>query len=476
MVDRRFWEAYKPIYRAREMKILAGWIQAGESGSIMGLAGSGKSNLLGFLSHRPEVMAQYLRDRSLKLALVQVDLNNLPGNDLATFYRVILRSLYEARAQLAAIEDSLPDTVETLYRKVEEKTDPFLSQSALREVLLLFRKERARLVLVLDPFDQFCRTASTQILNNLRGLRDSFKITLSYLVGLRQELAYIRDPVELEELYEILDIHLCWLGPMEKDDTRWVISQVEEGAGTSFKEDHIEHLIDLTGGYPALLRAASMWLAKVSPVPDMNAWQEQLLAEPGIQNRLEDLWRGLTGEEEAALYALQKALAIESDRKRGQSLKQIEEKHGNALNCLQAKYLCLQTDAGWRFFSPLFAKFVAKMEGISAGRIWHASETDRFFQGETELTGLSEKDRQLLRHFLDHPVIAHTIDDLVEAAWEEWAQHDDWKYDWMGAKEAVSQAIRHLRKQIELNPSRPRYIITERQVGYRFFPEGAPRG
>lgn len=469
MVYKRFWEAYKPTYRAREIGILAGWIQAGESGSIIGLAGSGKSNLFGFLSHQPEVMVQYLRDSSLKLALVQVDLNNLPGNDLATFYRVTLRSLYEARAQLATIEDSLPATVETLYRKVEEKMDPFLSQSALREVLLLFRKERARLVLVLDPFDQFCHTANTQILNNLRGLRDSFKTTLSYLVGLRQELAYIRDLAELEELYEILDTHLCWLGPMEEDDARWVIGQVEEGAGKSFAEEHIEHLIELTGGYPALLRAASMWLAKVSPVPDMDAWEEQLLAEPGIQNRLEDLRLGLTGEEEAALYVLQRALAIEPAKKREESLRQIEEKHGNALNRLQAKHLCLQTDAGWRFFSPLFAQFVAGMEGVSAGKIWRDPQTDRFFQGETELTGLSEKDHRLLRHFLDNPVATCTIDDLIETAWAE-------DYSNGVTNQAVQQAIRHLRKQIEPNPAKPSYLITQPKAGYRFFPEGAPRG
>lgn len=469
MVYKRFWEAYKPTYRAREMKILAGWIQAGESGSIVGLAGSGKSNLLGFLSHRPEVMVQYLRDSSLKLALAQVDLNNLPGDDLTTFYRVILRSLYEARVQLAAIEDSLPDTVETLYRKVEEKADPFLSQSALREVLLLVREERARLVLVLDPFDQFCRTASTQILNNLRGLRDSFKTTLSYLVGLRQELAYVRDPVDLDELYEVLDIHLCWLGPMEKDDARWVISQVEEGAGISFAEEHSEYLIELTGGYPSLLRAASMWLAKVLPVPDTDAWEEQLLVEPGIQNRLGDLRWGLTGEEEAALYVLQRALAIESEKEREESLRQIEEKHGDALNRLQAKQLCLQTDAGWQFFSPLFAQFVAKMEGVSAGKIRYDRQTDRFFQGEMELTSLSEKDRRLLRHFLDQPRIIHTLDDLIETAWAE--------DDSSGVtNQAVQQAIRHLRKQIEPNPARPTYLITQHKAGYRFFPEGAPRG
>jgi len=93
-------------------------------------------------------------------------------------YRVILRSLYEARVQLAAIEQSLPGAIEDLYRKVENTTDPFVSQSALREVLLMLRAKGTRLVLVLDPFGQFCRVVSTQVLDNLRGLRDSFKSTL----------------------------------------------------------------------------------------------------------------------------------------------------------------------------------------------------------------------------------------------------------------------------------------------------------
>src|SRR5574341_700766 len=115
----RSWLVYPPTYRAREVAILVSWIQAGESGTLVGLAGSGKSNLLGFLCHRPEVI------QSLpKPILVQVDMNNLPGNDLAIFYRFLLRALYEARAQLAAVEPVLAAITETLYRKVEDKTDP----------------------------------------------------------------------------------------------------------------------------------------------------------------------------------------------------------------------------------------------------------------------------------------------------------------------------------------------------------------
>jgi hypothetical protein len=469
MTSKRSWQVYPVTYRAGAMTTLAGWIQAGESGSIIGLPGAGKSNLLGFLCHRPEAMQQYLPDGFGPLALIQVDLNNLPGSDLSTLFRVILRSLYEARDRLIAIEESLATSVEMLYRKVEEKTDPFLSQSALREAFLLFQEKKIRLVLVLDPFDPFCRTATTQVLDNLRGLRDSFKTTLSYLIGLRYEVAYIRSPVELGELYEIVDTHQCWLGAMERNDARWVISQVESDTGQAFTEAQIDHLIDLTGGYAALLRAAALWLAQVSPLLDVAAWEDLLLAEASIQNRLKDLRQGLTGEEEAVLSVLQMALMIKAPRDRQENMRQISQKYQKTLARLQVKGLCQQTGSGWRFFSPLLTKFVAGMEGVSAGKIWCEPTTQRFFLGERELTGLSERDRGLLQHFLDNPRLAHTIDDLIEAAWSE--------DDSAGvSNEAVQQAIRHLRKQIEPTPAKPCYLVTERGTGYRFFPEGAPRG
>ncbi len=386
MTSKRAWEAYPSTYRAREMGILTHWIQAGESGAVVGLAGVGKSNLLGFLCHCSEiVIASPSRGRSIGLAPILVDLNNLPDNDPSTFYRVVLRSLYEARAQLAAVEQSLPTAVQELYRKVEGRTDPFLSQSALREVLGSFKENGARLVLVMDPFDQFCQTAATQVLDTLRGLRDSFKATLSYIVGLRQELAYLRDPVELGELYEILDTHVCRVGPMECEDARWVISQVEDGMGCSFTDEQAGQLIDLTGGYPALLRTASLWLAQASPMPDAAAWKEQLLARPAMQSRLEEMWQGLTGEEQAALSVLCTALSSPSEQERQKSIAQVEGKHRRALDRLQARRLCDETNAGWRIF-PLFAAFVAGVERISGGRIWLDAYTDRFFQGDKELT------------------------------------------------------------------------------------------
>jgi DNA-binding response OmpR family regulator len=45
-----------------------------------------------------------------------------------------------------------------------------------------------------------------------------------------------------------------------------------------------------------------------------------------------------------------------------------------------------------------------------------------------------------------------------------------WSYDADANIESVKWYVWRLRKKIEANPSKPRYIITERGVGYRFAP------
>ena len=131
MISSRSWKAYQPAYRAEQMKTLASWILAGQSGSVVGLAGAGKSNLLGFLCHRPEVLRSYLPPEAGPVALIPVDLNNLPSNTLATFYRVILRSFYEVRDRF---DQTLQQTTTDLYLENRATRDSFLAQRALREL------------------------------------------------------------------------------------------------------------------------------------------------------------------------------------------------------------------------------------------------------------------------------------------------------------------------------------------------------
>jgi hypothetical protein len=235
--------------------------------------------------------------------LIPVDLNNLPSNTLATFYRVILRSFYEIHDRF---DQSLQQTITDLYRDNRAARDPFLPQSALRELLLQFQIQRIRVVLVLDPFDRFAQTATPQMLDTLRGLRDSFKDTLYYIVGTRQEIVYLFDPAALGEMYELLDTHVCWVGPMNEADARQLIAEETHIAPSPPAEAEVSRLLTLTGGYPALLKAACHWWLATPDKPAASEWAIALLAERSIQSRLEEIWDGLTQEERQALSEVQK--------------------------------------------------------------------------------------------------------------------------------------------------------------------------
>ncbi|MFQ5616586.1 MAG: hypothetical protein ACE5GO_09035, partial [Anaerolineales bacterium] len=415
MATHRSWQAYQPTYRAGQMKTLAPWILAGVSGTVVGMGGSGKWNLLGFLCHRPEVLQSYLAPLSpdpTPVVLIPVDLNNLPSNTLATLYRIILRSFYETRAQF---EPEVQQTITALYLENRSSRDPFLSQSALRELLLAFQARGTRVVLVLDRFDRFCQTATPQMTDTLRGLRDSFKDTLSYIIGMNQEVVYLTDPGVLGEMYELLDTHVCWVGAMNEADARQMIVEETHLVAPPPNEAEIVHLLALTGGYPSLLKAACHWWLETAPKPAFSHWLDAQLAQRSVQFRLDEIWKGLTQEERLALSEVQKlqGRGQETQKAPERAFESLGKQHRDALQRQEAKRLCEQVGGGWRVFSDLFAAYIASVEGRGCGKLWRDERTDALYQGQTHVEGLAPLERAVLCFLVTHPRVRHTKTDLI---------------------------------------------------------------
>jgi hypothetical protein len=461
----RSWEAYPLTYRAREIKTLAGWIAAGLSGSVVGLAGSGKSNLLGFACHRPEALQPYLPPAE-SVALVPVDLNNLPASTLATFYRVVLRSFYEIRERLRA---DLQPKIAALYVENRAARDPFLPQSALRELLFEFQARQTRVVLVMDRFDRFCQAASPLMLDTLRGLRDSFKTILSYIVGTRQEVVYLFDPAELGEMYEILDTHVCWVGAMDEPDARRLMAEEMSSASSPPSESELARLLALSGGYPALLKAACHWWLNTPLRPKLGQWAEALLNEPSLRTRLAEVWGGLTQEEQQTLVQVQRWQA--KTARLGAGSASMEWEHRRPLARLAAKGFYQQMEAGGQIVGELFDAYVASAGGQARGRVWLDDKTDELYQGQDLLEGLAPLERAVLHFLVRHPRLRHAKTDLIVSTWpDELRRHGV-------TDDSLYQVIRELRKKIEPDPARPCYIVTWRgqpEGGYQFFPEGKP--
>jgi hypothetical protein len=457
------WQEHPPTYRQVEMQQLAHWIKAGVSGAVIGLRGSGRSTLLGFLCHRPEVLRRYLGEPGRGPLLVPVDLNNVPDASLATFYRVLLRSFYEVRL---AMPGDLQALVSQLFFEHRGALDAFLPQSAMRELLFHLQARAVRVVLVLDRFDAFCRMITPELGDTLVGLRDSFRDTLSYIVGVRQRLLYL-DTLELaSDLVRILATHTCTLGPLCPDDARQMILRRTRSGGLAPGEQEMAEMLALTGGYPTLLKALCEWWLLTPTRPPVEQWLPILAAAPAFQRRLDDLWAGLTQEEQQTLAELAAGRALKpggaTARRHPQS---------DALETLAEKGLCQPVASGWRLFGTLFHAYIAQQGAISHGAIWLDESTETLYQGHTPLEQLSPKERTVLEFFVKHPRRRHSYTDVIVSAWS-----DEERYHGV-TNDSLFQVVRGLRQKIEPNPATPVYVVNWRgkpEGGYLFFPEGRP--
>jgi two-component system KDP operon response regulator KdpE len=76
-----------------------------------------------------------------------------------------------------------------------------------------------------------------------------------------------------------------------------------------------------------------------------------------------------------------------------------------------------------------------------------------------EVVALTPTEFGLLRYLVQHPNEPVTSEALLQAVWGD--QYDD-------AEATLRVHLHHLRRKIEKDPRKPRYLKTERGVGYRF--------
>lgn len=254
------WASYPAGYRSNEVSVLAAAVQHGECAAVIGLSGTGKSNLLGFLANRP----------GLGVPLALVDCNRLSPPDADAFWRLIRRSLNRAPSQsldeFDALESSLASQLST---------------------------PESRLCLLFDRFDALPEQLHPLVFSRLRALRDAHKYELTYIIAARRPV----DP--RSELAELFFAHTLWLGPLAVDDAAWSASSYAARSGLAWDEAAVSRLVELSGGYPSFLRAACEAYA-AGCVLDAQA----LRAHLSVRRRLDEFWSAGPTPEELALSRL----------------------------------------------------------------------------------------------------------------------------------------------------------------------------
>ncbi len=446
----RFW----PGFRQEVMGCLRQWLDMRASVALVGLPGAGKSNLLQYIYQNPESLVV----EENAAVLVTLDLNHLVDSQPTTLYRLVLRACYQVRARFPP---AVAELVTQLYDTHKATTDLFLAQTAVYDLLAAVAQQQGLVVLILDQFDRFCRRAEPELTLCLRALRDSFKDTTLYIVGMRQAPLRLAEPELLGELFQLLDTHVCWVGAMGWADSQAFIAQEVGRVAQATTEAEAARLFAITGGYPALLKAACAWLVRQPQRPSPNDWFYTLRQQPTIKNRLAEIWQALTQEEQWLLAELSGGAQPHPDSIAPEVVLQLVQRG-----------LCQRTEQGCQVHGELLADFVQTAAQHGLGRIWREAQSGALYQGTQRLVRLRPLEEALLSFLVQHPYKPHTKSALIQAVWPE-GTHIDGVTD-----DSLYQVVRGVRQKIEPKTAEsPVYLVTKRGVdegGYQFFPEGNP--
>jgi hypothetical protein len=239
------WDSYPDSYRQKEVHAILSAIYAGESVSLLGLSGAGKSNLLGFLAHRVPWDGRF----------VLVDGNRLAEPTPSAFYELIHQTLTNT------------SPAGEIYRTLAGIVDRVLAESP------------AGVCLLLDRFDALEGDHARTAASNLRALRDDHKYTLTFILATRRPLD------SFTELAELVFANTLWLGPLNENDTYWNIERYATRRNITWDAPTIMAIRSFSGGYPSFLRAVCEAHAMGCPLE-----LEALRAHPSITRRIEEFW------------------------------------------------------------------------------------------------------------------------------------------------------------------------------------------
>jgi energy-coupling factor transporter ATP-binding protein EcfA2 len=252
------WDSYPADYRTREVETVTRAVQAGECVALVGLSGSGKSNLMGFLAHRLSREGRLPGVPSPHPAYVLADCNRLVEPTPEGLFRLMA----EALEQPVGADEPAFKALEQAVQRVLD-TQPALC-------------------LLLDRFDALLAEAGTlpgPVAGGLRALRDAHKYDLTYVTATR------RPPEPDNELAELFFAHIVWLGSLNEADARWNVMRYTQRKNLDWDEKVISRILQLSGGYPALLRAVCEAFADGCSLE-----AGQLAAHPAVHRRVEEFW------------------------------------------------------------------------------------------------------------------------------------------------------------------------------------------
>jgi hypothetical protein len=327
---------YLPTYREREVSLCCDYAAQGKSLCFVGIAGSGKSNIVKVLTQDRAVRGRYLGDKLDVVRFAAIDANTWDGTS-QHLWEMLLSALFDA---IKALSQPIFDPKIT-YLSEDEKgrrrvqiTIDYICQSLDQ-----------RLMIILDDFDNVLTQGPLHMIEQFNLFRSAGnRERLAYLVFTKRLPHVLGRRFELDtrcKFYDLFRTDIFALEPYTPTDARQMVHHLNRQLPEPLPNGVLGGILWLGGGHARLLKVIfDSWVKQAPPAGNQI---DYFVAQSDVQEECRRMLVGLHLQERAAAIRLAQ----------GQS-------HGDdddTLDHLRRRGLLLDIAQG-RWFSPLWAEYL----------------------------------------------------------------------------------------------------------------------
>lgn len=429
---------YPPATRKKEIQQLIPFLEKGLSSQLVGLPGSGKSNIFRLLSYNRDARFENFGEYEKHLHFVYIDCSEVKGRPLADITKFILLSLSFSLGERRLSEESRKIN-EFLKEGLAVPDEMLLFQSLKRSLDYLSIEKKLTIHLLFDKFDVMFPDITAQFFTNLRVLRNHAKYRFGSIFSLTRPLEDAIDPLLLTDYYDLIAGNIIYISLYDELGMKFRLSYIEKAARKTIDKQTMEQMIILTGGHAQLSKLSyESLIAEDSPVKNLS---EFLLNRSTVQSTLYSIWNSLLPPEQLFLKN------NPTHKEAAQTLPYL-----NNVGLLGEDGIAI----------PLLNSYIATVPVGSTDKINYDEEKNEIFVGVNPLSSkLSPAEFKLLKFMTQNKERLIQKDEIIKNVWGDQKSLEG------VTDQALDQVFYRLRKKIEQDPANPHYIQTIKGKGYK---------
>lgn len=429
---------YPATTRKREIQLFIPFLEQGLSSQLVGLPGSGKSNIFRLLAYNREARFENFGKYEKFLHFVYIDCSEIKGRPLFDITKFIILSLSFSLGERGLIEES--KKVNGLLKEgLEIQDEMILFQSLKKSLDYLSIEKKLTIHLLFDRFDNILPQITSQFFTNLKILRNHAKYRFGSIFSLTRPLEDIADPLLFADLHDVIVGNIIYVTLCDPVGIDFRIAYIEKATRKTIAQEKKDEIVKLTGGHAQLTKLSCEALVSEEAIPE--DLEDFLFKRATIQGTLQSMWSTLLPSEQIALKNSVE-FSDAAERFPYLTLSGLLTRDGIAI--------------------PLFEKYIKTVPIESTEKITHNEERNEILLGENEVSDkLSPSEFKLLLYLIQNKERLCTKDEIIQAVW------GDQKSQEGVTDQALDQIFYRLRKKIEQDPANPHYIHTIKGKGYK---------